>query len=487
MQNKTLLTYRAGHPDEAFRSGWRSLLSWDHGVWMGYTSHNKPVLAHALALWRSSNPDYRNEWDNPNDRFTNPNPVTWWRDYLQCQNGGACAKDAASSIRYLKAAETLSNTYDADTTRAVVAVYHWTIKETIEGRRTPEVAHLADQAMVYMRYTWALYALGAGPGPAEYMKHRGNRLDPLVAQRCQFNSNGYWYDGPFLALAGERSGWGHLCQEDRGQMFTRALLPEWNTMARNLPANAPVNYARETNAQNNLLDEIQAQQESWKTLHPTTYPGATLNAYGLDTGQRQLIVNHILTGNSGAFFHSFLNPVRLRVTYHFLGWVDSNDQQVRLTVMESNVNRNTIPTYAVLYRHATRTAEALMPWVSVPVKTFAEGCYRNKECEAMQDSSKACYYEAHEERRCWTRPERDDVTLGQAFLSDGTNRRDDINPVKVRGTNIGPGEEPTPSGEFDVHGTITEQITGLNIPPASSGRRRYHIIFSKDAPPRSVW
>src|SRR6201999_3402901 len=114
-------------------------------------SNNLPVIAHAIALWRT--PGEYAQSENAGD------PVTWWQRYLDCQSGERCVETEfvpcppgqttcnkeRPFLDKWKGAETFSNTYDAITTTSVIAVHFWANRKLASIPAThPDYTRIAD-------------------------------------------------------------------------------------------------------------------------------------------------------------------------------------------------------------------------------------------------------------------------------------------------------------------------------------------------------
>jgi F5/8 type C domain len=483
-------------------TNYRGWLKWDFSDWVKDDSKNLPLLAHAVTLWRPSA-----EWNPTND--PRKNAARWWLDYLNCQVGDpACPATMPLKVKDFKSDEPLSNTYDADATNAVVSVYHWAAKRMVKDGDTSETtAQIAFKARRYLEITWGLYVLSAGDGPSRSMINYGNRNLSPAKQGCDQGSGGYWYTGPYLALAGMRSAWGHLCEENRGPLLMRALSPEWPG---NLPPGTPTDVKmaiknRESGAQWLLLDTIQNKRNALAQLPAyQAFAYKNENAYALTPELRDFLVRLIVSGDGSEVIRAFVQGTKLNVEYHFLGWIDSGGREVRMTVMRENTSSATIPTYAVIYRGsdgigsitgADRTAEAMIPFStqSIPVQKVYDWqrerpgvdpdrlperadsmCFRSEACSLAKDYTNACYFSAAELgskfAKCWTRQERNPgITGGRALLLNNSSEtvQDLINPTRVKVTNLAPGEQP-----HIKHGTIVDWISPLDI-----RTKLYHIAY----------
>lgn len=323
-------------------SNWYGRLDWDYNSWRNYGSQNIPVLAHALALWRSPS-----EYNQTSDAAA----IAWWNKYLDCQTRDApCAVPNPVTLQYWKGAELFSNTYDGETTSAIVATHAWAINE-LRGlapgtARYNTVMGLANRVRRYLRLNWTIYALGVGKGPAKKKINRFNSNDEADQERCHNK-----YDGPFIPLAGMRSTPQHTCTDDRGPLYARAL---------NWAHNGPKGSA--------WLKDTLARAE---TLHVNKTVYQTENAYALDEPFRALLRRHINGApNPGedttGMMLGFLQNIRTAAPYHFVGARVNGvaGQEARLTLMEENATGETAATFAIMYDFPQRLARILFPWTN---------------------------------------------------------------------------------------------------------------------------
>jgi hypothetical protein len=342
-------------------ANWEASLNTNFSAWRVGGSENKPPIAHAIALWRYSQ--------------TDPNTVSWWNTFFDCQNGGQpCAVPGVSdpgSLKYMKGSELLSNTYDGAVTTAVASVNYWAY--------THNNTTLQNKARRYLRVTFMMYSLAAGPGPvASYVGDYGGTLNP-----CQTGSAGYFFTGPFISTAGMRSTPEHNCQDDRGPLLARAL--QWRVTNKREQAD-------------------QAQVCGFLEQHWPLDTGVYENVYALDPSNRSLLTGQLGSGNAADTLRYALAGVRTMVVYRFLGWQDAGGKQIRLTVMEANRNHNTAAMYAELATYSDGVARSVFPWV-------------NQTGTARQ----------------W----RHGITDGYAKLLPNV-----FFPARVEGSNIGPGDTP---------------------------------------------
>jgi hypothetical protein len=342
-------------------ANWQALLDTDFSNWRTGGSENKPPIAHAIALWMYPQ--------------TDPNTVSWWNTFFDCQNGGQpCVVPGVSdpgSLKYMKGSELMSDTYDSAVTTAVASVNYWAY---IHGNTT-----LQNKARRYLRVTFTMYALAAGPGPiAHYVGDYGGTLN-----MCQIGSAGYFFTGPFISAAGMRSTPEHNCTDDRGPLLTRAL--QWRVTNKREQAD-------------------QAQVCGFLEQHWPLDTGVYENVYALDPSNRSLLMGQLNSGNAASTLSAALAGVRTMVVYRLLGWQDAGGNQIRLTVMESNRNHNTAAMYAEMATYSDGVARSVFPWA-------------NQTGTARQ----------------W----RHGITDGYAKLLPNV-----FFPTQVEGSNIGPGDTP---------------------------------------------
>ncbi len=347
---------------------WFGQLDWNYNSWRNNGSQNKPMLAHALALWRAP-AEY--------SRTTDTDAINWWNNYLDRQTRDVPARfPIRGTLQYWKGAELFSNTYDAETTSAVIATLHWAtaqLRTVIAGTpRHNTLMGLAYRMRRYLRLNWTLYALGAGKGPATKARNRfnysdgPNPFDNVSDQACHNK-----YNGPFIPLAGMCSTPQHTCTDDRGPLLARAL--GW---AHNGP--------KGTSHMQDLLTQVETLPRN-QTAFPTE------NAYGLDAGFRGILRRHIDgLPNPGedttTMLFDFLQNIRIGVKYHFVGARINGvaGQEARLTLMEDNLTAETAPTFGITYDFPQRVARILFPWTN---RTAPAGCvttYPLKPWRAME-------------------------------------------------------------------------------------------------------
>lgn len=405
---------------------WQTNLDWDFNSWRSDGSQNIPVLAHALALWRLPS-EY--------GRSSDADAITWWNKYLDCQTRDApCTVANPGELQYWKAAELFANTYEGETTSAIIATHAWALRElralTPGTARYNTVMGLTNRLRRYLRLNWAIYALGAGKGPSHKNFNRFNLLD-VKGQTCHEK-----YDGPFMAIAGMRSTPQHTCTDDRGPLFARAL--DW----------------RHAGPKGTLWLQDTLTQAERLNAGKTVYTAE--NVYALDAPFRAVLRRHIDGAqNPGedttGMIVNFVQNIRTAVKYHFVGALTDGivGHESRLTLMEDNRTSETTPTFAVMYDYSQRESRILFPWKNRGVDA---GCtsgspYPGKAWRGMVTSGYAEF-----------RPSQFAPT--SVFAS--SSNRDGFTDCKNH-------ENGTP---------VTDEW-----PLPANWYWQYHVVFSPDAPP----
>lgn len=407
-------------------SNWPARLDWTYSHWRDasgnkkYGSQNLPMMAHAIALWIPS--------ESPGTQATS---IQWWKDFLDCQNGAPCNVTDPQTLRFMKGAELLSNTYDAETTTTVLTVRYWAL-----SHNNPE---LEQKATLYLLYTWGMYSLGAGKAEAKVHFNRYNMNVP-IDQKCQPN-----YNGPFMALAGMRSTPSHTCKDDRSPLFARAL--QWDLSTSNWKGSQYLT---------SIYDYLESKLKN-----------QFVNAYGLSQEQRdycRTVVDPTAVAparteadslaNADWLATVFLKDVRTIVPYHFVAWSGqgSVSNQIRLTLMETNRNRNTAATYAVRYDFRSGTdsqARALFPW-------------------SDKDSRQRCNKKLG--------PWRTEISFGYARFLPRVGKPTSLEASSVDGPGLGESASCT-------HEDFKAIIETMTIP---NWGWKYHYVFGPQSPPQRV-
>lgn len=373
-------------------TSWGAYHDLDFSSWRNGGSQNLPVIAAAIELV-----------DSP----TSTTWLNWWNSFLDCQTTPAsCNVTDPRSLAYLKGKELLSSNYDWASTVSVVAVHH--------VATTNNNTALANKARLYLRKTWSLYALAAGrksatdylhdladdaQGIPTYPQNGGNGLYWDYCQR-NITTSTYWYTGPFLPLAGGRSGPATFCQDNRGPLFVRAV--SWAVY----PSGSYVNQ-RESPNQANVLNWLQSH-----------WPGNGFNenVYALDSASQDLIENHVKEStNAATTLLSVINNggTRFFVQYHFIAYAGGD----RVTLMEESsyaIKPGNI--YAAKFTESSRRAHMVYPWNAQLQNSYRIGYGKLLPTETAPTSVEARNWKTGE-----TVSPHGDVTLTMA-LPSGTMR-----------------------------------------------------------------
>ena len=289
---------------------WTNQVKKDFGPWLNGSSNNLPVVAAAIAL----------VVDPVNSQW---NMFQWWDTYLRAELGET---DPMGALGFYGGNELTSGNYQFYNIAAVLAVHHWA-QDVGNG-------NLELLARRWLRVTWALHGLSAGSGPARTFHDRGNVFPGQV------NASGdFYYNGPFLALAGARFNKAHWPGVARGTFFSRAVA--W-----------PITkFNREPAEQRNLRQFLERE---WGGEHHSLY--------GLTSDEEDDLRTLVTQGTVPFGLGEMIGPIRTIRKLHFLGWPG-----VRATLMEGNPNGNTVPTYGIAYfaqPHLGGGMEAhfLYPW-----------------------------------------------------------------------------------------------------------------------------
>ncbi len=320
---------------------WSADLNPSFSAWRVGGSENIPVIAAAVALIRA-----------PIGTMPNGTPYNiynWWHSLLNCQNGFSCNVADPGSLVYFKGSEMMANTYDWTVTISV-AVVNWWAHANLNNPNVTVRNHaiaLTNEARLYLRKTWVVYALAAGSSYARQFRDQiSEAVDSSCSgltqfvHRCQINTGCTpYFDGPFLALASPRTNRSYYCTDNRGVLLAQAIA--W-----------PL-------TKNGQEDQRQADLRAYiETNWPGNTPGE--NVYALNSNDRLLVRNHINDITQIPAFLGVLNNgnTRFRVRMHFLGWPG-----VRVSMIEESRNNNTKgPLYAAKYERSTREAHMLYPW-----------------------------------------------------------------------------------------------------------------------------
>ncbi|MEA2491111.1 MAG: hypothetical protein QOH21_2903 [Acidobacteriota bacterium] len=290
-------------------------------------SYNRPVVSAAVAFNKEPIRTTGTKTWNMND---------WWETYLQGELG------LRGTAWYYGGSEFGSFTYSHFNIVSVMAVYY---QATNQANQTPQVQNIAALAKRWLRATFALHALSAGP-TWPLTKHAYDEITDTGADFQAMGSSNF--SGAFVAMAGERSNSAHWNDTHRSILFSKAVA--WT----------PVNTAGEN------PDVGVARQKLEDLWLPT---GNNLNAYGLIASERTALRNIVTTGVLPSNLVSYYlgTALRSKIRYHFVAW---QSPFVRVTLMDSNAHTFTAPTTGVAYftnaRNASgREAHFLFPWCCV--------------------------------------------------------------------------------------------------------------------------
>jgi hypothetical protein len=296
---------------------WSTLIRFDFNQWSIGASQNLPVTAAAVALFN--------------------NPVQpggdirhWWRTFLEAQTGSRTTYPAdytvvalrnqplPSNLTYFHGTEAFSFTYDAPVVTSVLAVRYWA--QLNPG--APFAAQIAAGARKYLRANWAVYGLAASTGPADQGYKNGVLTYPSGLQMNARRQ--YFYNGPYLALAGSRSNTTHWGQDDRGPLLTRAMNLSFTT---SIPS-------RESTGQAGVRTFVEA---GW--------PAApSESVYGLSSTDRSNLQSLVFNDVVPATLTTDMSGIRTASTFHLLAQAGFSG-----SCMESAGNGNGMATFAVGY------------------------------------------------------------------------------------------------------------------------------------------
>lgn len=302
--------------------------------WTNGGSMNLPVVAAAIKLIRDS------------DKTA---AVDWWNKFLTCQNTPGSCVVGQGNISYFKSTEITSNKYDFAVVASVVAV-NWFAHADSRG------SALQNLARSYLRKNWSIYALAAGRTWSETLLDdvdgtgapSGNGCGEYSKKCNRTDNNLLFFTGPFLALAGTRSGPGsRACYDDRAVLFAYAV--------------AWVDELGSTGGFKNLKEH--ADQASVRTYVQNNWPGNVYgeNVYALNPNEQSLIRDHIFNANQTTTLVGVISGggTRFVIPMRFFGWSDGT----RLSTLGRHINNNPGGTvYALKFDPAIRRAHLHYPW-----------------------------------------------------------------------------------------------------------------------------
>lgn len=274
----------------------------------GGQSYNKPVLAAAAALIREPIRSGTNGW----------NMYNWWTDYLRGELGDR------GTVWFYGGQEIGSYVYQAYNISAVLAVHY-------QAQVTGQTA-IRDLAYRWLRATFALHSLAAAPTAATTLHAQGQSIQ---------STNGY--TGPYIAMAGERSGWGFWDTTDRRILLAQAL------------------------GQVIKMKGEPSPQKGIRTFVEAHWSGPGGNVYGFTAAEQSELWSAVQSSTLPVNFVTKYLGTNLRAEsrYHFVGWPG-----VKATLFERSSHTATAPTMGVVYftqpyLAAGHEAHFLYPWQGV--------------------------------------------------------------------------------------------------------------------------
>ena len=350
---------------------WKDCLDPNFNHWPNGGSQNLPVVSAAIGMFIPGVYDddmpVRIDYSPSTIRVTY---IDWWTDFLEAQVGanmdainrpGKPTRTLPGHLRYFHSRESFSNIYDAPVVATVVAINYWAQKNA----SAPGAVYLGTLARKYLRATWAIYGLAAGPGPTRRHK-MGYKADLVThalttveernpvnftphADDTEYNpkdplrSDGTnQWSGNFIALPGQRSKIVNInwVFDDRFPLLARALGTIGNYRSN-----------ESTATQKALLEYVQGKWVAGQD-----------DLYGLSNSDRWDLNSLISSATGAATVVSWLNGIRLNVTFRILGWSNG----IRASMMETNNNFNDTCMYAVKYDPVTdptnKVATFLFTW-----------------------------------------------------------------------------------------------------------------------------
>lgn len=267
---------------------------------MGGGSFNKQVLAAAIAAVVDPN------MAGPDSQYVGVRG--WWRKYLEGELGDRGEQWAFGGK------EPFSQVYQHYNIGAVMAMNY-------EFRRRGWTAE-RDLAKRWLRATFALLAAVATDEPSTF--HDRTFIDPVA------NS----YSGPWVGMAGMRSTSGSWQFTYRNVLFGQAV-------------GMGSNRGGEPAYQKDLREFLEGAAASWSA--------AEGDIYGFTASEKTALAGILTSHQLPSVFWQAIAGIKTVVPYHIVGWPG-----VRVTLMESNRNFNTTPTYGS-YRIGSE-ARFLYPW-----------------------------------------------------------------------------------------------------------------------------
>lgn len=319
---------------QATSYNWQGWLDSSFTSWTSYGSNNMPVLAAAIALWTND---------------TAFNPVAWFTTFLTCQNtSSSCTK--TNNVRYMMGHEIMSPIYHGYVAAAIASVNLWA--NIAPGGPASGLGPLASQ---YLRNTSALYTLAAAPSSATTAAYTlVTRTAGVCGSGCALDNDTFTtaptslscqptnqYNGPFVDMAGARSGSTDPCNSNSDPFLVRAI--GW----------PGVTHALEVYEQGNLLNTLESK---WPT-------GNSQNLYGNDSNRRTLLRNHINGTFDPGTLTQILRGTRYIQKYYFLTWPGTRASVLTNNPETCGLNGEcTAAMFAVTWNQSTSQATFLYPW-----------------------------------------------------------------------------------------------------------------------------
>ena len=306
--------------NQATQCNWQKELNLNFNSWRVGSSNNLPVVAAAIGLFYYKRGNKKQQI------------ISWWKKYLRAELGNPSAGMPAV-LKYYGSSELNSSIYQFYNLDAVVAAHYWASKNN-----DSQLLQLCRQ---YLRVAWAMFALSASNQAVKSIHHDNKIIQPSPRR----------YNNPVLALAGARSDNRWVQYWLREFLFYRAV--KWPRS----------NVAWEQDFQRNVLDYL---ERHWQ-------PQGGYSVYGLKLTEATQLRQLVQTGRVPSFLRSMLGNIRSIRPYHIIGWPG-----VRFSLMEGNPNRNTAPTYGMVYFQKPHQANGqelhvLYPWTAAKRKGITEG------------------------------------------------------------------------------------------------------------------
>ncbi|MEM9553082.1 MAG: LamG-like jellyroll fold domain-containing protein [Acidobacteriota bacterium] len=308
-----------------WRTEWRSLSGWGNGG-----SQNHAPLSAAIGVIRD--PAFVDPEKYPS------NLIDWWQKYFDAQLGVEDDGQVHDSKKQLGSSELASSIYQGGVMAAAVVVNFQATRYVLDyqaanqgnpGAAPPPWLGVRDRARAYLKANLAFLAAAATPKPNEIRFRNGAGTKQPAGSQPGLR---------YLPMAGMRSPAGRFGTSERTGLFNRVL------------------YRKITGQESADLRAFLAEAERiWDA--DLGLPLSLL--YGLTGSERSALAGIESTGIPANFLQDFnLSSVKTLVAYDILGWTGG----ARMTLMKTNKNGNTTPTYGMVYDPGTRLVHALYPF-----------------------------------------------------------------------------------------------------------------------------